>query len=266
MSVAMKPILFSTPMVQAILDGRKTMTRRVVKENNKMEQITLDRLCGICGFFDQETMNYGCTHKECGETVEDINGKEHGRCFSWSCPFGQEWGYESDCESSFDGDTYMNIPIPSYQVGDVLWVRETWTYGRVVVESDEYGKSEFWLEQTQKEEDEKCIFYKADMDEAIREGISFEDVFWKPSIFMPKEACRIFLRVTNVRVERLQDMPHDDVYAEGFPDDFYKKGGKNFRHWFVDLWNSINGKGAWEANPFVFVYEFQRVEKPKEMK
>ena len=226
----MKPILFSTPMVQAILDGRKTMTRRVMKDCTQFD-IEESQLL--------ENNGYNLTHnyKMSIESVGIFSTKE--KLLNW-----------------------FVAKYSKYQVGDVLWVRETGTYGRVVGESDEYGNSEFWLEQTQKEEDEKCIFYKADMDDAIREDISFEDVFWKPSIFMPKEACRIFLRVTNVRVERLQDMPHDDVYAEGFPDDFYKKGGKNFRHWFVDLWNSINGKGAWEANPYVFVYEFQRIEKP----
>ena len=160
MSAAMKPILFSTPMVQAILDGRKTMTRRIVKTD---------------GEYFTDSYNYHIR-----QACFMINGKS----------------------------TYMNYP---FDVGDVLWVRETWTYGRVVWESDEYGNSEFWLEQTQKEEDEKCIFYKADMDDAIREDISFEDVIWKPSIFMPKEACRIFLRVTNVRVERLQDIELEDI-------------------------------------------------------
>jgi hypothetical protein len=233
----MKPILFSTPMVQAILDGRKTMTRRVVKENNKFEQITLDRLCSICGFFDEETMNYGCTNPECGETGEDINGKEHGRCFSWSCPFGQEWGYEDDCESSFDGDTYMRIPIPKYQVGEILWVRETWTK---------------WKNFNGKE----VFVYKADNN--------VHGVKWKPSIFMPKEACRIFLRVTNVRVERLQDIGYNDLSKEGFLYNSNNTGTSEPIKWFKDLWNSINGKGAWEENPYVFVYEFERAEKLKD--
>lgn len=229
----MKPILFSTPMVQAILEGKKNMTRRVMKDCTQFD-IEESQLL--------ENNGYNLTHnyKMSIESVGIFSTKE--KLLNW-----------------------FVAKYSKYQVGDVLWVRETWTYGRVVGESDEYGNSEFWLEQTQKEEDEKCIFYKADMDDAIREDISFEDVIWKPSIFMPKEACRIFLRVTNVRVERLQNISEEDCLKEGMP--IEEKGLDVFLLWWMPLWNSTAKEGyKWGDNPWVFVYTFQRIEKPKEMK
>ena len=240
----MKPILFSTPMVQAILDGRKTMTRLVIK---KIPRI----------LYEYNNLVFYPFRKDKKFTL---------------------WTTKNDIDA-LDG---VALKSP-YKVGDILWARETWTYGRVVGESDEYGNSEFWLEQTQKEKDEKCIFYKADMDDAVREDISFKDVFWKPSIFMPKKYARIFLRVTNVRVERLQDISEEDCLAEGiyeFDDNdctgdykAYTISKPNIHYGiciddkfnsayeaFEWLWNSINGKGAWESNPYVFVYTFQRVD------
>jgi len=96
---------------------------------------------------------------------------------------------------------------------------------------------------------------------------------WRPSIFMPRAAARIFLRVTGVRVERLQDISHNDAIQEGLPapemsSHFDHNSGLReqiyYRRWFSDLWDSINDKrnnGAykWENNPFVFVYEFERI-------
>ena len=211
----MKPILFSTPMVQAILDGRKTMTRRVIK----------------------------------GNPIVDEKGH-------WLCD-GVNWGVGLDgkpCVFSF-------IKWRSkYQVGDVLWVRETWCKG--VLDGDATKYKEYWCIRQPK--DSKRVFYKADCTEETGYCDSDKLVKWKPSIFMPKEACRIFLRVTNVRVERLQDISHEDIKKEGLPkgDDSYEYA----LYWWKTLWNSINGKGAWEANPLCFVYEFERVEKPKESK
>lgn len=221
----MKPILFNTEMVRAILDGRKTQTRIVIKipypHTKYCEQQSISIFSGAVG----------C--KNCG-------------CYHWDDAIKQK-----------------------YQIGDVLWVRETWCYGRVVGDSDEYGKSEFWLEQTQKEEDEKRIFYKADMDEAIKEGITFEDVFWKPSIHIPEEYARIFLRVTNVKVERLRDISYDDIYNEGYTKDIniISEDFENDKmlQWWAKLWNSTAKYGyKYLDNPYVFVYEFEKAEKPKD--
>jgi hypothetical protein len=190
-SEKMKPILFSTPMVRAILEGSKTMTRRVVPERILEKQLVVD-----------VPVRIHCEHY---------------------------------------------API---RVGDVLWVRETWRF------------------------DEGEYFYKADDD--CPEGYD-----WKPSIFMPKEAARIFLKVTGIRCERLQDITEEDAIKEGVETIISKFTGrqyyKDYRHipgceggwWsavdsFRTLWNSINGKRpgyGWENNPYVFVYGFERTEK-----
>lgn len=157
MSAAMKPILFSTPMVQAILDCRKTMTRRVVNLKK----------------FDADTfVDNGKIYRH-----EQLQGMPDG-----------SGGFEIEHE-------HVDITMfhSKYQVGDVLWVRETWQY---------YCLGE----------QDSGFIYKASPELYHWKK---ESVIWKPSIFMPKEACRIFLRVTNVRVERLQDISEDDAQKEG---------------------------------------------------
>ena len=199
------PILFSTEMVQAILDGRKTQTRRVVKSN-------------------------GVIHTARKIVFEDENWQgESGRKIK--CPYGQP--------------------------GDVLWLRETW--------SDCTDRPD-------------CPAYKAGKDgwEAFH-----GDLKWKPSIHMPKAACRLFLRVKSVRVERLQDISTEDAMVEGiefssirtFPDykDYLVKSTKhaevfhllNPRLSFQTLWQSINGEESWNSNPWMWVIEFERIEKPE---
>jgi len=207
----MKPILFSTPMVQAILDGRKTMTRRVMKDCTQFD-IEESQLL--------ENTGYNLTHnyKMSIESVGIFSTKE--KLLNW-----------------------FVAKYSKYQVGDVLWVRETW---------QNYCLGE----------PNSGFIYKASPELYHWKK---ESVIWKPSIFMPKEACRIFLRVTNVRVERLQDITAHDVFQEGclpLNSCSLKECSEHAFNWWINLWNSINGKGAWEENQFVFVYEFQRIEKP----
>ena len=196
------PILFSTPMVQAILDGRKTMTRRTIKfpkgwvaEDNAWDWAALRE------YYPK-----------------------------WGCPYGQ--------------------------IGDVLWVRETFRG----IEQD-FGSPRYEYKATEK--------------------INLIDK-WKPSLFMPKSACRIFLEITNVRVERLQDISEEDSMAEGvidyedgtFKNYFKQKGFKDedgveclsAKASFLSLWCSINGIDSWESNPFVWVVEFKRIDKPVNFK
>ncbi|MCG3683687.1 hypothetical protein [Aliarcobacter butzleri] len=161
----------------------------------------------------------------------------------------------------------LNTTWSKYKVGDVLYVRETWCYGSVVGDSDEYGNEELWLEQLQEHEDNEIIFYKADMEDAVKEGVSFQEVVWKPAIHMPKKYARIFLKVTNVRVERLQDILVGDIIAEGYynPDCTNHSRPHYFaemaKKWWANLWNSTAKDGyKWEDNPYVFVYEFEKVE------
>jgi hypothetical protein len=175
-------------MVQAILAGRKTQTRRVVKP--------------------QPTYSKGMVGPVWW--IGDENSKEI------KCPYGQS--------------------------GDVLWVRETW-------------QETTWLHPSN---DEYGYIYKA--SENGREWAANDESWtWKPSIYMPKDACRIFLRITNVRVERLQDISAADCYKEGAcsPTSSTPKLA-----WQL-LWQSINGPESWNTNPFVWVVEFERIEKPQ---
>lgn len=207
------PILFSTPMVQAILDGRKTMTRRKIKSRHESGLFQVNR-------------------RVSDGQITDINSLD------WD---------ERNCEK--------DITCPYGQPGDILWVRESAANLNVDFPSVE----PYWI-------------YKADIQIKDQHG----PVTWKPSIHMPKSACRIWLEITDVRVERLQDM--DGAHAEEC--DSLKEGimkfhhgdgnygyhwkgdmdGKNFVHpfdAFVDLWKSINGPESWEANPWVWVVEFK---------
>lgn len=143
----------------------------------------------------------------------------------------------------------------------MLWVRETWAWDGQTSFTDLQAIGNFW--------------YKAD-------DTGYSPARWKPSIFMPKEAARIFLRITDVRVERLQDISEEDAKAEGVklagvewnPNGYFDymlpKSRLNQRilttakRSYQSLWESINGAGSWEANPWVWVISFERVEKPKE--
>lgn len=202
--MATKPILFNTQMVRAILDGRKTCTRRIVKP--------------------QPTAHYGV------------------QCIK-----------------------------PPYQPGDILYVRETWS---LRFDGEKY-------------------FYKADKNTSREEKrlLDYNDVKWRPSIHMPKEAARIWLKVTNVRVERLQEITEAQTEEEGFlftPPCLHRTGenycdidgpcGSKIKYCDMSagelfgkvLWDSTIKKSdidiyGWDANPWVWVIEFERCEKPKEV-
>ena len=146
------------------------------------------------------------------------------------------------------------------KIGDILYVKETW-----LDDGSEYGN----------------IHYKASATDADLEWLKSNGLKWKPSLFMPKKYARLFLKVTNVRVERLQDITFEDIFAEGFPasiQDYFVttrcKGKaitaetekeKEILNWWVKLWDSTTKDTAekWNANPYVFVYEFERVAKPE---
>lgn len=202
--MAIKPILFNTEMVQAILDGRKTCTRRVAK--NVPDHI----------------------HR-----IEPVY--ENGR-FQFDC-------FYSSYVVALDAYADFCMPcLPPYQQGDILYVRETWSHPIVPSDKNRY-------------------VYRA--DEVAEDGFKNEAHIWHPSIHMPKEAARIWLKVTDVRVERLQDMTDDDAEAEGCFDYTSTALG------FPDVWDSTIkksdiGRCGWAANPWVWVVEFERCEKPKE--
>jgi hypothetical protein len=212
-----KPILFSTPMVRAILEGRKSQTRRV----KNLKEINLNPL----------SWKY----------VDKLGG-------SWK----DKAKYIYRFINLFGGP--INIKCPYGEPGDILWVRETW---RNIEQED--GTVRFEYKATEK--------------------INTIDK-WKPSIFMPKEACRIRLEVKDVRVERVQDISEEDAIAEGILKlnsslqqllmdgvqyfDYSKKlelfnDGVPAKESYKSLWESINGEGSWEKNPWVWVIEFKRI-------
>lgn len=198
------PILFNTEMVRAILDGRKTCTRR---------KISID----IVNNCDMETDGTLLAYENCyGDFIEP----------------------EKLCQ---------------YQSGDVIYVRETWCALPVNEAGHMRGHSVY--------------YYKADGD--LRpEGWRGN---WHPSIHMPKEAARIWLRVTNVRVERLNEITDKGAEREGaqpdYPFDYAVDKWPNLEH-FKKIWNSTIKKSdrdryGWDANPYVFVIEFERCEEPE---
>ena len=174
-----RPILFSGPMVRAILDGRKTMTRRVVKPQSLIIS---------------------------GHPPRSIR----------QCPYGAP--------------------------GDRLWVRETFAH----LTHNDTGEGEGYI-------------YRADGWD--------DDVKWKPSIFMPRWASRITLEITDVRVERLQDITNGDAITEGVwtisPNKGrdYMDGGSTICPCglFRSLWEKINGRESWDNNPWVWVIEFRKI-------
>ena len=211
-----KPILFNTEMVRAILDGRKTCTRRICKDANEHTVPDMD-------FYNADRRTYA---------VHNFADKEHTEQLSTA---------ERTC------------PVCP---GDVLYVRETWCDDRQFTRDSTPGQ----------------YFYKASENEKFK---------WKPSIHMPKEAARIWLKVTDVRVERLQNMTEGDCIKEGiypshckdcnapFGCDCCLDEGYNEIDAFAELWDSTIKKSdlaqyGWDANPYIWVIEFEKCEKPKE--
>lgn len=197
------PILFNTKMVKAILDGRKSCTRRICKDANEYTVPDMD-------FFDSEKRTYA---------VHNYADKEHKIKLSIA---------ERSC------------PICP---GDTLYVRETWKKA-----PNGYYYYEDWQ--------------KNDIADVTK---------WKPSIHMPKEAARIWLKVTDVKVERLQEITPQEAWKEGARCSCMSpvsdcSGNKTA---FIDIWNSTIKKSdldryGWSANPYVWVIEFERCEKPEE--
>lgn len=201
-----KPILFNTEMVRAILDGRKTCTRRICKDANEHTVPDMD-------FYNADRRTYA---------VHNFADKEHTEQLSTA---------ERTC------------PVCP---GDVLYVRETWCDDRQFTRDSTPGQ----------------YFYKASENGYFK---------WKPSIHMPKEAARIWLKVTNVRVERLQEINGDDALAEGVDKYIHANGTLNEDQTitsFIGIWNSTIKKSdlaqyGWDANPYIWVIEFEKCEKPK---
>lgn len=228
--MAIKPILFNTEMVREILNGRKTCTRRLVKPQ------------------PDEKHSYPL-----GFVTDSTEKKEVG-CFG----FGT---------NEYGGSIQYVKPPYRYAPGDILYVRETWEHFECRnCEGDERGNCPNEPQKSVLDKTCGCYMYRATNE--IR-----GDARWHPSIHMPKEAARIWLKVTDVRVERLQEITGQDVLKEGLnshvhPQASYFDG--NQREMFEKLWNSTIKKSnldryGWSANPWVWVIEFERCEKPEEV-
>ena len=226
-----KPILFSTSMVKAILDGKKTQTRRVIKIDDAPENWKIS----IAGTSIVRTEPY-------------------------------------------------DVKLPRYAAGDILWVRETWRIGAwnedigciaVDYKADNYARRE-WIRIEDEERFER--YWIESTNDAIKAGVEPDEngeyhweprqapTKWRPSIFMPREVARIFLRVTNVRVERLQNISFDDAIAEGMGREGHIAMGIscpeseeefNFKRYperlFRRIWDNLNAKRGlgWDRNPWV---------------
>lgn len=222
--MAIKPILFNTEMVRAIMDGRKTCTRRMVKPQPD----------------EKHTYQLGI--------VTDSTEKKEVGCFGFGI---NEYG---------GSIKYAN---PQYQPGDILYVRETWErFECRNCEGDERGNCSKEPKKSVLDKTCGCYMYRA-TDEISG------DAKWHPSIHMPKEAARIWLKVTNVRVERLQEISGEDLIREGI-DLFQSNYVRVAFDEFENIWNSTIKKSdldryGWDVDPWIWVIEFERCEKPKEV-
>lgn len=220
-----KPILFNSEMVRAILAGQKTQTRRVVK------------------------MPFRQMHEY-----------PHG---SFARNNGVEWFYTTPrvVGNPANGDvvyeTQAKIKCPYGQVGDTLWVRETFSlfWGQWTDYGWEYDSDDGRRIGSEMPDAKFHLVYKATY------GGDVEYEYWRPSIFMPKWASRITLKIKDVRVERLQDISEEDAKAEGVDLIPGAPAATNHRTAFKGLWDSINAKRgySWELNPYVWVVEFEVV-------
>lgn len=231
-----RPILFSGPMVLAILEGRKTQTRRVLSPNPD-------------AWIRGSSGKFGIPMKITNE---------------FPSPNKSIWQED-------DGTRYKPIKCKYGTADDRLWVRETWA------PADSFANTP----------DNCAFFYRADNSAHLFSsdnnipidtyGVAFDKLRWKPSIHMPRIASRILLEITDIRVERLQDISEEDAKAEGVHfygwDDTEQNDYKNYLHEdqfddfgvcsakesFETLWQSINGPDSWEKNPWVWVIEFEKI-------
>jgi len=230
-----RPILFSGPMARAILEGRKTQTRRAIKPQPDAW------IRGSTGTF--------------GVPKKITNKKPHRNGTIW----------QED-----DGTCYEDIKCPYGQPGERLWVRETWAKTCIHPDGSCDGDGCDYC----------SLDYRADDPTAKYPGDWPNNTppnqcppKWKPSIYMPRCASRILLEITEVRVERLQEISEADALAEGVLEnpnqdslyDFWHYGGSgcwgefNAVGSFNSLWESINGPESWEANPWVWAITFKKI-------
>lgn len=195
-----KPMLFSTEMVQALLEGRKAVTRRdpfqMPPDYTILKGLYRDGKRRLCAIFRADD----------NPTTEAVYAR--------------------------------------YDIGDILWVRETWC--------ESLGQAGIYFYRA----------YAGPKDEMKEYAHSFNR--WRPNIHMPREAARIFLRVTGVRVERLRDMVLGDVLMEGIKeaDEYEKTWDRWHQAWNRTIKKKDLGSYGWESNPWVWAISFERIDKP----
>lgn len=236
------PILFSTPMVQAIVAWYKSMTRRVIPQN----------------------------------IIDRFQIDEHGILVG---------SYREGMP-----EPYPTIDDANYQADDILWVRETWRVGAwneetqcIAVDYKEGAIRKEWIRVPDRARFLRYVRQSvADAEKAGQTTVwepGTAPTRWRSARFMPREVARIFLRVTAVRAERIQDITSDDARDEGvdistgtpWPFSVARDchgagmGLTRYQAVFVILWDSLNAKRGypWSSNPWVWVYNFERCEKPE---
>jgi len=230
------PILFSGPMVRAIMEGRKTQTRREVKWSRKTP---FEYLGG------------------CREDAE------------WNDP--SMWGYETTAGEMMVlaamGDGDYQIPCPYGDVGDRLWVRESWRYYDWTEDGDPYiqyraddavnicNPTADWSQRVMD------IWADLSAQNNFARHAAARDTSWRPSTHMPRWASRINLVITDVRVERLQSIDYDDIVAEGWDVTRSRpitdgRAGDDARAWWRSQWECT---GWYAANPWVWALTFRSV-------
>lgn len=225
-----KGVMFAPDMVRAVIQGYKTQTRRIVKRVPESPKAIYDFDENSCSAFMNEHF----------QVKFDWKTVFHGKTFT-------------------DPGFYTHTP-PLGKVGDMIYIRETF---RELVDCST-GELHSYS-------------YYADMPEKFHKKHPHK---WKPSIHMPRKAARIFLEITNVRIERLNDISKGDAIAEGIErmknnpceisispfDTWYRNYGQEgfspmkSTECFKMLWESLSGPGSWDLNPWVWVYDFKRVD------
>ena len=225
-----RPIIFSGPMVRAILEGRKTQTRRVVKPLKMNSDYGTPRWDGAW-----------------------IDGPPN--CQYLHVPFVND---------AYPDNRTVQRHYCQHDPGDRLWVRETWGVCDVDGGGDAYA-----IAYKAGGSGDDVVWKDCRYSDCGKYGTYYTDFRWKPSIHMPRWACRLLLEVVSVRVERVQEISGADVLAEGVDN-----GGSNpaqGKRWenmqrmaFEELWDSLNAKRgfSWASNPWVWVIEFKRISDP----
>lgn len=218
--MADRPIIFSGPMVRALLEGRKTQTRRALKLAGRAPDFIGPRGC-----------------------------EADPRCWGWETPDGYFVTVEGDEKDHAPGwRNGWRDWAGAYAPGDRLWVREA----HAMVPYTAYLHSD-GVQMTAHGGTYEAAIYREGFDRC-RSGIR-----WRPSIHMPRWASRLTLTVTDVRVQRLQDISEADAVAEGWPGPMTDIGYpiSTPRQWFSGLWNRLHRHDAWDANPWVVAISFQ---------